>query len=188
MKKKALAKPRVKAGTSKAAAAARRVAVAHAYIVNGRNWTQAAVTAGYKPGRAAEKAGERASKDVVVQGLIAEATKKAAQASYLQVELTLREISRAAYFNPKKLYDEAGHLIPVHNLPDEVAAALHSLEELEEFEGHGDGRRKVGTIKKVRWLNKLDALEKAMRYHGLYKEDNQQRGESIRLEVQFGRE
>lgn len=178
-KKSAKAAPakRVKAGTSKAAAAARKIELAHAFITNGGNWTQAAVAAGHKPGRAAEKAGERASKDVVVQKIIAEARKKAAEKATLTVELTLREVARIAYFDPKNLYREDGTLKPVYELDEDTRAAVASME-FEEANAEG---KTAATVKKVKLCSKDSALEKAMRHLGLYEADNRQRPAPIEL-------
>lgn len=60
-----MAKKRVKAGTSKAAAAARRALFVEAYCTNGRNATQAAKTAGFSP-KSAERQGLRLTSDVRV--------------------------------------------------------------------------------------------------------------------------
>lgn len=172
-------KKRVKAGTSKAAAAARKVTFAHAYIVNGKNGTQAAVTAGYKPGRAAQKAAERLSRDVIVRRLIAEATAKAAAASGLEVSRTLKEVARLAYADPRKLYDKNGNLIPIHLLDDDTAATVASVEVDEIRLGSGEDATVVGQTKKIKHWDKKGALDMAMKYHGLYEADNKQKPPSV---------
>lgn len=172
-------KKRVKAGTSKRAAADRKVAFAHAYIVNGKNGTQAAVTAGYKPGRAAQKAAQRLSQDVVVQELIAKATKEAAEKSGLSVDRTLQEVARLAYADPRKLYDDKGNLKPVHELDADAAATVASVEVDELFEGRGEDREMVGLTKKIKQWDKRAALDMAMKYHGLYEQDNKQKPPAV---------
>lgn len=92
-------KPRVKAGTSKSAAAERRRAFALAYIANGRNATQAAISAGYSP-NGADAVGARMSGDVRVSSLIDELTEKHSTASGVSIERTLQEVSALAYVDP----------------------------------------------------------------------------------------
>ena len=169
MAKKQSRVKRVKAGTSKAAAAARKVAFAHAYIVNGRNGEAAAVTAGYSQKTAGSQA-SRLLKDVKIQALISEATEKAAEKSGLSVERTLLEVSRLAYSDPRKFYDKDGQLIPIHELDDDTAACIASIE-VDEINA---GDAVIGRTKKIKHWDKNAALEKAMKYHGLYEADNKQ--------------
>ena len=168
-------KERVKAGNSKAAAAARRAAFAHAFIANGRNGTQAAVTAGYKPGRAADKAAERLLKDVAVCRIISEATEKAAAIAGLTVERTLREVARLAYSDPRKLRREDGSFIPMRELDDDAAATIAGVE-VDEIKAGGEV---IGHTVKVKTWDKNSALEKAMKHLGLYKIDNEQKKDDL---------
>lgn len=170
---------RAKAGTSKAAAAARKVAFAHAYITNGKNGKQAAIAAGFSP-RSAETRASELVRDRDVAAIIAEATKRAAAESGLTVERTLREVARLAYADPRKLYDEDGNLIPIHLLDDDTAATIASVEVVEMAGGAkvgGDAgvEHVVMHTKKVKTWDKNAALEKAMKYHGLYEADNKQK-------------
>jgi len=171
---KKAARKYVKPGTSKAEAAHKKILFVNAYLTNGGNKTQAAVTAGYKPGRAAEKAGQRLSQDVAVQQKIREGHEKAVSIAGLEVERTLLEIARVAYSDPRRLYDGRGRLLPVGELPDDVAAAIGSVEIEEEYSGRGRKRSLAGFLKKIKLWDKNAALEKAMKFHGLYREDNDQ--------------
>lgn len=174
-----MAKKRVKAGTSKGAAAKRKVAFARAYIANGFNAAEAAITAGLSP-KTARSSGQRMLTDVVVKQHVAEAAEKAAHISGLSVERTLKEVARLAYADPRKLYDESGNLIPVHLLDDDTAATVASIEVVEMAGGAkigGDaGIEHVAMhTKKIKSWDKNAALEKAMKYHGLYEADNKQK-------------
>lgn len=167
---------RVKAGTSRRAAAARKVTFANAYIINGCNIAEAAITAGLSP-KTAYSAGQRMLKDVVVQKLISEATEKAAKKSGLSVERTLLEVSRLAYSDPRKLYKADGSLIPVHELDDDTAATVASVE-VDEIKADG---QVIGYTRKLKHWDKNSALEKAMKYHGLYEKDNSQQAPAVVL-------
>jgi len=165
---------RVKAGTSKAAASTRKALFAKAYLANGMNGVRAALTAGYKPGVGASKAAARMSCDVFVQRLIAEGAEKTSKIAGLSVERTLAEIARLAYSDPRRFYDEGGNLIPVHKLDDDTAATVAAVE-IEELSGG------TGKLKKIKHWDKNAALEKAMKYHGLYEKDNSQKRSILQM-------
>lgn len=153
---------RVKSGTSEDAARAKRLAFAHEYIANGRNGSQAAIAAGCAPKSAGVRASEMLSREDV-RAIIAAETAKAAAKSGLSVERTLLEVARLAYADPRRLYDEQGNQIPVHLLDDDTAAMVASIE--------CDGEQR----QKTKLWDKGAALEKAMKYHGLYEADNKQK-------------
>ena len=165
---------RAKAGTSKAAAAHKKVLYAKAFLANNGNKTQAAVSAGYKPGVGAARAGQRLSQDVAVQHMIAAGHQKAAAIAGLEVERTLLEIARVAYADPGNLFDIEGKLIPVKELSADMRAAVASAEIEPVYSGRGRRRSVAYYIKKIKLWDKNAALEKAMKFHGLYREDNDQ--------------
>lgn len=176
-----MGKTRVKAGTSNAAAANRRKAFVTAYLGNGRNATQAAITAGYSVKSAAAQA-SRLLKDVKISAQVTAVTEKAQAIAGLTLERTLQEVARVAYFDPRRLYRD-GQLIPLHELDDDTAAAVASLEVLEEFSGRGEERELDGYTKKLKFWDKNAALDKAMRHLGAYEKDNAQRGPDLALQI-----
>ena len=181
---------RAKAGTSKAEAAHKKILFAKAYLANGGNKTQAAVTAGYKPGRGAEKAGQRLSQDVVVQALIKEGHQKAAAIAGLTVERTLLELARMAYSDPRKLKTKDGAWIPLEELDDDTAAALASLDEeqvTKVIEVNGKEKTVAEFNRKVKLWDKNSALEKAMKYHKLYADTPPPASVGTVIVVQAGR-
>lgn len=166
---------RIKAGTSKAAAAERKVIFAHEYLLNGMNAKNAALKAGYAPS-GAEAVGSRLTRDPKVLAIISGVTENAAKKAGLSVERTLLEVSRLAYSDPRRFYDKkTGQLIPVHLLDDDVAACIASLE-VDEIKV---GQEVVGQTKKIKHWDKNSALEKAMKYHGLYEADNKQKPQPV---------
>jgi hypothetical protein len=66
---------------------------------------------------------------------------------------------------------------------DATAAAVASIEIVEEFSGTGADRKLVGHTKKVKLWDKNAALEKALKHLGLYERDNTQRSENLSLQV-----
>lgn len=68
-----------------------------------------------------------------VRAAIAERTEQAITEAGVRTLRVLQEVVSIAQFNPKKLRNAQGKLIPLHELPDEVAAAIAS----EEFNAAG---------------------------------------------------
>ncbi len=163
-----------KAGSSKAAAAAKRRLFADAYIANGGNATQAGIACGLSEATAGQT-GARMLKHAEVQARIAERQQILAHKYELTAESVIRSLAQAVHFDPRKMYREDGTLKPIQDLDDDTAAALTGLEITEETIGKGGQRETVGYTKKVKWLDKNQAREQAMKHLGLYKEDNKQR-------------
>ena len=177
---------KVKAGTSKKAAAKRKLLFAYAYIANGNNGTKAAIEAGFSP-KSAHVAASQLLKDPKVQQLISDATAEAAKIAGLSVERTLREIARLAYSDPRKffapVFDAEGkpvlneqklplmRLLEPWEMDSDTAATIASVE-VDETKVEGFV---VGHTVKVKHWDKNSALEKAMKYHGLYEADNRQK-------------
>lgn len=178
-KKKA---PRVKAGTSQAAAAERRARFIEAYVANGNNTTQAAIAAGFSP-KSAHVQGNRLLKDPRVIAEVdrrrAEVLEKVQEETGITVKRTLQELARIAFINPKALFKDDGSLKPIHELPDDVAAAIASIE-VDEIKGGPRGEREVvGQAKKIRLWDKGAAIDRAMKHLGLFEKDNGQTGDAI---------
>ncbi len=168
------AKPRTKAGTSKASAESRKATFVEAYVANGSNGSAAAITAGYS----AKGAGVQASrmlKDPNIQAQIANRRANLLEKMELTTERTLREIARLAYVDPRKFFHADGRPKEIAELDDDTAAALAGMEVTEEWAGTGEDRKVVGLTKKYKLADKNSALEKAMKHLGEYEADNRQR-------------
>lgn len=174
----------IKAGTSREAAADRRKAFVAAYLTNGRNGTQAAITAGF----AAKGAGVtavRLLKEPMIAAQVAQHIEEAKSISGLTVERTLQEVARLAFFDSRKLFRADGSMIPVTELDDDTAAAIAAIEHEDITLTAGETERKIGTTKKLKFHSKTAALEMSMRHLGLYEKDNRQRGPDLALQVVF---
>lgn len=152
---------RVKAGTSKASAADRRVLFVGAYLTNGLNGTQAAIAAGYS----VKTAHVTASKMLTEPKVLAEISRirtKLAASTGLNTEVIIREIGRLCLSDVRKLVNKFGQTKHLHELDDDTAAALDSIKI-----------KRDGTVE-YRFCDKGSALEKAARILGLYEVDNKQ--------------
>ena len=158
---------RVKAGTSKAAAKERRARFVEAYITNGGNATQAAITAGFSARRAratgAEIVAERSISEEIERRRAKLLAEKQAETG-MTIERTLREIARIAYADVRKLYRPDGTIKPMAEWDDDTAATVAGLENVE-FTSDG---QVTGRLRKLKHWDKVAALDKAMRYLRLY--------------------
>ena len=167
-------KARVKAGTSRAAAAERRARFIEVYLMNGGNGRQAAIAVGFSKVAADSRARELLSEPRIKQ-IIADRRAELASKYKLTTERILQECARIAYADPRRLFGVDGNPIPIPELDDDTAAAVASFEHVEEFTGVGEARGTKGYTKKMKLWDKNSALEKAMKHLGLFKEDNAQR-------------
>jgi hypothetical protein len=137
-------------------------AFAQAYVLTGN--ASAAYRQAYDAKRMSENAlNVEASKMIRhpkialrIAALQAKVTAVAEHKFEITAEKITAELAALAFFNPADLYDESGKLIPVKDLPRHVAAAL---SKIEQYEGRGEDREAVGTVKKVHWHDKKAALE-----------------------------
>ena len=161
---------RTKAGNTQKDAALRRKKFAEAYLANGANASQAALTAGYSP-KTAGAAGSRMLKHVEVSTIIEQRRLELSQKYELTTESVIKSLSQAVHFDPRKLYRADGSLKHMLELDDDTAAAMASFEVSED---KSEGVV-IGFTKKVKWLDKNTAREQAMKHLGLYLEDNKQK-------------
>ncbi len=76
-------------------------------------------------------------------------------------ELILRELRRIASSDMRKIFAKDGSLLPVDQWPEDMARAVQSVEVDELFEGVGREREQVGVTKKIKFWDKIKALELA---------------------------
>ena len=161
----------VKRGTSKKAALQRRALFVDAYLAKGENAVQAYIEV-YGPGKsygAQAVAAHQLLKDHQVQKAI-EARRAQVRATFgLTTDRVMYELARVSYFNPKKLVDGTGRAVPLHQLDDDTAAALASVETIETtVEGKGDDQVVTTRRFKGRPFNKVSALDKSIKILRLY--------------------
>jgi phage terminase small subunit len=138
-----------------------------------RNQTKAAIAAGYAEKHAAVKGSQLMAREDV-RGAVQERIDRASARSQLTVERVQEEIARLAFSNPKHLFDEkTGELKPLHELADDDAAVIASIDNEELYEGTGKDRERTGTVRKLKLWDKGRALELAARHLGMVRESTQ---------------
>ncbi|WP_434130698.1 terminase small subunit [Methylocaldum sp. GT1BB] len=96
----------------------------------------------------------------------------AQEVAVLDEARVLREIARIGLADPRKAFDAIGNLRPVHEWPDDLAAAVASVKVTGQPGKEGEP---ITTIKEIRFWDKNAALEKLCRHLGLYERDNRQK-------------
>jgi len=161
-----------KAGTSKRARAHRVKLFIEAFLSNGGNATQAAISAGYKKGKAARQAGYRLSTDVDISAALKKRAERAVAAAELKTEGVLSVLrclvhARAVDVLSKKQRAQLPPLTP------ELEVAIVGFKF--------DSKRK---LREVKFADKNAAVEKAMRHLGMFKDDNTQQAEAMKRFMQ----
>jgi len=136
--------------------------------------TQAAIRAGYAAG-SAHVNGPRLLKYPQVKAAIAAKEQRIIQKAELSAERTLEELRRIAFLDPRRFYYPAGHpqagmLKPVTELDEEVAACLAGNEVARANLNPTDGKRDEEWLHKIKYFDKLKALEMLAKHFALLKD------------------
>lgn len=119
-----------------------------------------------------------------------------AKRAQMGADEVLRELSRIARGDIRNLFDESGNLRRIHELDDDTAATIASIEvherrsKVRKADNPDEAEElisEVEQVRKVRAWDKLGALVQLAKVHGLFEKDNAQTGEAIgrSLRVEF---
>lgn len=116
--------------------------------------------------------GSRLLKNPLIQQLVRDARDQRMAAVDLKVEDVMAQLKAQLLYDPRRVFDQrTGGLLPMDEWPDDVAAAVIGVKDTVA------GRE-------IKFTDKSAALDKAMRYFGLFERDNKQQAEAI-AEVVF---
>lgn len=130
--------------------------------VGGKNAVESIKAAGYKglfPHQAAAKFRRRSE----IAAAIAERERYAASEAGARHVTVVRELQRIATCDPRKLVNGEGVLLQLHELPDDIAACISSVE-VEDISTNGE----TGTRYKYKFWDKNKALDKLGQYLKLW--------------------
>ena len=123
-----------------------------------------------KKENSARKAGSRLLTNVDIQEYIEQKMKEREERTTITQDMVIKELSKVAFSDIRKLYTDKGNLKFMKDLDDDIAGAISGIETLEEYEGYGENREKIGDTKKVKLLDKTKALELLGKHLGMFKE------------------
>ncbi len=136
------------------------------YLID-KNGKQAAIRAGYSP-KTAESQASRLLSNAKVKAAVAEGLSKQLTVAGITAERTLKEIARLGFSDIRGLFDANGTLKPIHQLSDDDAAALASVEVTKKNLTTGDGE--IDTVVKVKVWDKPRSLEMLAKHFALLTE------------------
>lgn len=171
----------VRAGNSRAAAAARRAQFVEAYVANGGNGREAYKAVGYTSRKPSImdpqiwKLLNRPDVKAAIERRTQETMAVAMDKTQLTADELLRSLARDVRFDPAKMLDENGNMKPIAEMDEDTRLALRGMEHYAEFAGRGEDREQVGTTVKVKFPEKTAAREQGMKHFGMYEADNRQK-------------
>ncbi len=131
----------------------------------------------------ANAASSRMLRNVKVQEYISEKQKEIEKRTEVTQDMVIKELAKIAFLDIRKLYAENGQLKNVADIDSDTAGAISSLETLEEYEGYGDDREKIGDTQKVRLLDKTKALELLGKHLGMFNDINVNMKNAVQVEL-----
>jgi phage terminase small subunit len=138
---------------------------------------------GCKKDETANAASSRLLRNVNVQEYITEKMKEREQRTEVTQDKVIKELAKIAFMDIRKLYTENGQLKNVADIDSETAGAISSLETLEEYDGYGDNREKIGDTQKVKLLDKTKALELLGKHLGMFNDVNVNMKNAVQVEL-----
>lgn len=137
------------------------------YLVD-LNATQAAIRAGYSARSARAHVGRLLTNETIACR-IAELRDARSTRVGVQADDVLRGLWRIAMLDIGEAFDASGALKPLADMPEGVRRAIASIEIDELFNGRGGDRASVGVTRKVRFHDKIRALDLLGQHLGLWK-------------------
>jgi len=83
----------------------------------------------------------------------------------LTAAFVLQQILRGSRFDIRKLFDADGHYKPIHELTEEEAFCVESIELVRGNVNKNDGA--FDDVVKIRTIKRKEYIEMAAKYHGL---------------------
>lgn len=105
-----------------------------------------------------------------IQEYVAEKMKEREQRTEVTQDMVIKELAKIAFFNPKNIFGDNNTLKNIVSLDDDIASVITSVETLEEYDGYGKDREKIGNTTKVKLADKMKALEMLGRHLGMFKD------------------
>ena len=121
---------------------------------------------GYKNPRAA---GERMLETPAVVRAVEALLEQKRAADKVDSDKIVRELASVGFSNPKRMLGADGQLLPLADLPDEVAASIQSMKVSYGVDQEGGELISVRNVE-IKFWNKLEALKQLAQHLGLLKD------------------
>lgn len=127
--------------------------------------------------------GSKLLRNTKVQEYISGKQKEIEKRTEITQDMVIKELAKIAFLDIRKLYTENGQLKNVADIDSETAGAISSLETLEEYDGYGEDREKIGDTQKVKLLDKTKALELLGKHLGIFNDINVNMKNAVQVEL-----
>lgn len=94
----------------------------------------------------------------------------------LSVDETMDKLRQFLTYDVRKLFGDDAKPLHVTELSDDMAAAIVGIKVVTK----GNADMGYGEVTEFKLADKVAALEKAMKYHGLFERDNKQQAEALK--------
>lgn len=136
---------------------------------NSRNAAQSAIQAGYSA-RTARRIGYSLLQRPEVSARVDEITRERWTKIHMDGDEVVARLSRLARVDVRDVMSDEGALLDPNALTDQGAAAIAGIEVLEQWEGKGKNRKKVGQVAKVKLRDPTPALRMLAEMHKLLRQ------------------
>jgi len=127
------------------------------------NATQAAIRAGYSVKTAKVIGHENMTKPYIAEA-IRQNLEKRTENTEITTERVLEEYGRIAFLDMRQAFNEEGKLLPIHEMPEDVARALAGLD----YTSIGNGDDQIGLTTKIKLIDKKGALDSLSKYLNIF--------------------
>lgn len=132
------------------------------------NATQAAIRAGYSRDTANQIASQNLAK-IEIKEAITEARARLSERTEITQDMVMAEFARIGFADPRKMFDAAGRLRPIHELSAAEAAVISSIEVVTKvLPGENSEPADVEYTHKIRSWDKVAALTQMGRRLGMF--------------------
>ena len=123
------------------------------------NGTQAAIRAGYSE-KTAEVQGSRLLSNAKVKEYLQGKMDNRSERTEINSDRVLEEIGHSAFIDPAKYFDESGHLLQIHDMPEDVRRSISTIKvRRERGDIDEDGKQLWDTITELKVNDKTKNLE-----------------------------
>lgn len=105
-----------------------------------------------------------------IQVHIQELMQKRSNRVQIDQDRVVKELATVAFLDPARFYTLSGDLRNIKEMEEDVRRVIQSIESFEEWEGTGDDKHLVGHTKKLKFWDKLKALELVGKHLGMWKD------------------
>lgn len=113
---------------------------------------------------------------------IKELQKEVYERNKIEIDEIIQSLAGMVRFDIADLYDEHGALLQINKIPLHARQMINQLD-VDEMRIQNEI---VGYTKKIRTINKLDAIEKLMKHLGGYEKDNHQSKNTNNITLNLG--